>query len=222
MEAKKLINISKKIILAIDSGTSSSRVCLINKQLSILDIENKTHSQISKSQGWTEHNPDEIYDNIAELINKLKSRNQLLFPNICGISITNQRETAVCWNKKTGKPYCNAIVWHDTRTDEIVKRLIKKHGGQDFLRKKCGLPMNTYFTGGKIRWIIENVPEVELKIKNHDISDLCFGTIDSWLIYVIIQLLYFNLSIHCINQSIYNLKQLLYLSINLLYIYIRN
>jgi len=184
MEAKKLIQLSKRLILAIDSGTSSSRVCLIDRHLSILDIENLSHSQITINQGWTEHNPDEIYNNITGLISKLKTRNKILFDNISGISITNQRETTVCWNKKSGKPYCNAIVWHDNRNDSIVQEMIKKYGSPDFLRKRCGLPINTYFSAGKIKWIIDNIEEVGKKIKNKDISDLCFGTIDSWLIYV--------------------------------------
>ena len=184
MEVKKVLNIAKNLILAIDSGTTSSRVALIDKQLNILDIENSLHQQIHLNQGWTEHNPEEIMDNVNYLISKLKSRNVELFQNISGISITNQRETVLCWNKSTGKSYSNAIVWHDTRTHDIVNRMVEKYGNVDFLRKKCGLPMNTYFSAGKIRWIIENNEIVREKVKNNDINDLCFGTIDSWLIFV--------------------------------------
>lgn len=101
------------------------------------------------------------------------------------IGITNQRETCLAWNKQTGQHYCNAIVWHDTRTIKIVDDLIKKHKeNKDIFRIICGLPINTYFSAVKIKWMIENVEEIRTKIENNDYDDLCFGTVDSWLVYV--------------------------------------
>lgn len=104
--------------------------------------------------------------------------------DIKAIGITNQRETCLIWDRKTGEPLCNAIVWHDTRTMNIVNTMIESKGSKDIFRKKNGLPLNTYFSASKFKWMMENEPKVISKLKNNQVDDLCFGTIDSWVVYV--------------------------------------
>lgn len=109
-------------------------------------------------------------------------KNAELKKSLCGVSLTNQRETTICWDKVTGKPYYNALVWNDTRTRDIGLEYINRDG-KDFIRKYCGLPINTYFSAVKMKWLMQNVEEIKEKISNNKIDDLCFGTIDSWIVY---------------------------------------
>ena len=103
---------------------------------------------------------------------------------IKAVGITNQRETCLVWDKKTGEHLYNAIVWHDIRTSKIVEKFVQKYHDKDYYRKKTGLPMTTYFSAFKFKWMIDNIPQLQEKILNKDIEDICFGTIDSWLIFV--------------------------------------
>ena len=143
--------------------------------------------------GWCEHDPEEIYTSVKECAKEVISRNFAMLvnrdgsSNVKAIGITNQRETTVAWNRKTGEPLHNAVVWLDTRTADVVKDLQNKHGAAKLeeMRQRCGLPLNTYFSGSKIRWLLDNSPAVH-KVAQSDPSGetLCFSTIDTWLIAV--------------------------------------
>ena len=166
-------------ILAIDQGTTSSRAIIFDKAGSIVSTGQLEHEQIFPQAGWVEHDPKEIWDNTREVIGQALSKANLTRHDIKAIGITNQRETAVVWDKTTGIPVYNAIVWQDTRTQPIVDRLAAD-GGVDRFKKKVGLPLATYFSGTKIVWILENVEGARAKA---DAGDLLFGTTDSWVLW---------------------------------------
>ena len=167
-----------KYLIALDQGTTSSRAILIDKNGKLVDIKQKEFTQIFPKQGWVEHDPSEILSSQYEVFEKLLSNN--IDPkNIISIGITNQRETTVLWEKDTGKPLYNAIVWQDKRTSDICEK-IKEDGLEEYIKKNTGLVVDSYFSATKIKWIIENVEGVKNKIKNNNVMA---GTIDSWLIY---------------------------------------
>ena len=157
---------------------------MIDHDLKVFDIEQREHRQISLHPGWCEHDPEEIYANVKECIEVICKRNQLTTENVKSLAITNQRETVVAIDRKSGKALHNAIVWLDKRTSIIVKHFEDKNGGNlNIYRDVCGLPVNTYFSAVKMRWLIDHCPEVKTC---HEDGSLLFGTIDTWLIYVII------------------------------------
>ena len=166
-------------VLAIDQGTTSSRAIIFDKAGSIISIGQLEHEQIFPRAGWVEHDPKEIWDNTREAIGQALAKANLTRHDIVSIGITNQRETTVVWNKTTGEPVYNAIVWQDTRTQEIVDRLADD-GGVERFRAKVGLPLATYFSGTKIVWILENVPGAR---ELADAGELFFGTTDSWVLW---------------------------------------
>ena len=166
-------------ILAIDQGTTSSRAIIFDKAGSIVSTGQLEHEQIFPKAGWVEHDPKEIWDNTREVIGQALSKANLTRHDIKAIGITNQRETAVVWDKTTGIPVYNAIVWQDTRTQPIVDRLAAD-GGVERFKQKVGLPLATYFSGTKIVWILENVEGARAKA---DAGDLLFGTTDSWVLW---------------------------------------
>ncbi|TFD52510.1 glycerol kinase GlpK [Cryobacterium sp. Hh11] len=166
-------------ILAIDQGTTSSRAIIFDKAGSIVSTGQLEHEQIFPQAGWVEHDPKEIWDNTREVIGQALSKANLTRHDIKAIGITNQRETAVVWDKTTGIPVYNAIVWQDTRTQPIVDRLAAD-GGVERFKQKVGLPLATYFSGTKIVWILENVEGARAKA---DAGDLLFGTTDSWVLW---------------------------------------
>jgi len=166
-------------ILAIDQGTTSSRAIIFDKAGSIVSTGQLEHEQIFPQAGWVEHDPKEIWDNTREVIGQALSKANITRHDIKAIGITNQRETAVVWDKTTGVPVYNAIVWQDTRTQPIVDRLAAD-GGVERFKKKVGLPLATYFSGTKIVWILENVDGARAKA---DAGDLLFGTTDSWVLW---------------------------------------
>ena len=166
-------------ILAIDQGTTSSRAIIFDKAGSIVSTGQLEHEQIFPQAGWVEHDPKEIWDNTREVVGQALSKANLTRHDIKAIGITNQRETAVVWDKTTGVPVYNAIVWQDTRTQPIVDRLAADGGAERF-KKKVGLPLATYFSGTKIVWILENVEGARAKA---DAGDLLFGTTDSWVLW---------------------------------------
>ena len=145
----------------------------------VFAVDQKEHKQIYPKPGWVEHDPLEIWERVQEVMKGALQKSGLKSTDIAAIGITNQRETTVVWDKKTGKPVYNAIVWQDTRTDVICNELAKD-GGQDRLRDKTGLPLATYFSGPKIKWILDNVDGARAKAEN---GDLLFGNIDSWIIW---------------------------------------
>ncbi len=165
-------------VLAIDQGTTSTRAIIFDHAGNIVATGQKEHEQIFPKPGWVEHDPKEIWDNTREVIGQALSRADVTRHDIKAVGITNQRETAVVWDRTTGEPVYNAIVWQDTRTQKIVDRLAE--GDNDRFKEKVGLPLATYFSGTKIVWILENVEGAREKADN---GDLMFGTTDSWVLW---------------------------------------
>jgi glycerol kinase len=166
-------------IIAIDQGTTSSRAIIFDKAGSIVSTGQLEHAQIFPQAGWVEHDPMEIWNNTREVIGQALSKANLTRHDIAAVGITNQRETAVVWDRSTGLPVYNAIVWQDTRTQPIVDRLAAD-GGVERFKGKVGLPLATYFSGTKIVWILENVEGARAKA---DAGQLMFGTTDSWVLW---------------------------------------
>src|SRR3954453_14840417 len=164
-------------VIAIDQGTTSSRAIVFDKSGSIVSSGQLEHEQIFPKAGWVEHDPKEIWHNVSEVIGVALGKAHLTRHDIAAIGITNQRETAVVWDKNTGEPVYNAIVRQDTRTQPIVDRLAAD-GGVERFKPTVGLPLATYFSGTKIVWILENVEGAREKA---EAGDLLFGTTDSWV-----------------------------------------
>ena len=169
----------EKYVIAIDQGTTSSRAIIFDKAGSVIAIGQLEHEQIFPRAGWVEHDPMEIWNNTREVIGQALSKANLTRHDIAAVGITNQRETAVVWDRHTGLPVYNAIVWQDTRTQPIVDRLAAD-GGVERFKAKVGLPLATYFSGTKIVWILENVHGARAKA---EAGDLLFGTTDSWVLW---------------------------------------
>ena len=168
----------KKYILSIDQGTTSSRVVLYDDKFKIKSIEQKEFKQFFPKDGWVEHDAEEIWNDVKKLIQLIIKRNKLKPSQIISIGITNQRETTVLWNKKTGKPIYKAIVWQDRRTADYCNKL-KLNKKDKIIQKITGLVLDPYFSATKINWILKNTPK-----KNLDqIKDILFGTIDTWLLW---------------------------------------
>ena len=168
-----------KYVAAIDQGTTSTRFMIFDHSGNVIAVDQKEHQQIFPKPGWVEHDPLEIWARTQEVIEGAMKARGLKSADIATIGITNQRETTVVWDKHTGKPVYNAIVWQDTRTDVIINKLTTE-GGQDRFRDKTGLPLATYFSGPKIKWILDNVLDAREKAEN---GELLFGNIDTWLIW---------------------------------------
>jgi glycerol kinase len=168
-----------KYVAAIDQGTTSTRCMVFDHSGQVVSVDQKEHEQIFPQPGWVEHSPTEIWDRTQEVVKGALSKGNLTTADLAAVGVTNQRETTVVWNRKTGTPVHNAIVWQDTRTDRICNELAKD-GGQDRFRQKVGLPLATYFSGPKIRWIIDNVPGVKEQAQS---GDIVFGNIDTWVVW---------------------------------------
>ena len=169
----------KSYIGAIDQGTTSTRFMVFDKDARIVAVAQREHRQIYPQPGWVEHDADEILRRTYEVIGEALQRRGLKPSDLAAIGITNQRETTVVWERKTGRPIANAIVWQDTRVADDVARF-SKQGGQDRFRAQTGLPLSTYFSGLKLRWILENVPDARAKAAA---GDLLFGNIDTFLVW---------------------------------------
>eukprot|EP00039_Didymoeca_costata_P000938 m.48196 g.48196 ORF g.48196 m.48196 type:complete len:522 (+) comp10556_c0_seq3:122-1687(+) len=172
-----------RLVGSIDQGTSSTRFILFNEKAQKVASYQKEHAQIYPKEGWCEHDPMEIIQNTRECVNNAFQEAKGLgykVDDIAGIGITNQRETTIVWDKYTGKPLHNAIVWLDLRTTQLAEGLEEKYGSKDHFRPVCGLPISTYFSGIKLRWLLENVPKVKQAV---DEGRAMFGTIDTWLIW---------------------------------------
>ena len=165
-------------ILSIDQGTTSSRAILFNREGSIVAVSQKEFEQIYTKPGWVEHDPLEIWSSQVSVVTEAIAKAGLNSIDIHAIGITNQRETTIVWNKTTGQPIYNAIVWQDRRTSDYCDSIRKEHG--DMIRQKTGLIIDSYFSATKVRWILENVPGARLKAMQ---GKLLFGTVDSWLIW---------------------------------------
>lgn len=164
---------------AIDSGTTSTRFMLFDQQGTVIAYDQREHQQIFPQSGWVEHDGLEIWERTRQVIGATLAKAQLSARDIAAIGITNQRETTLLWDRATGEPVHNAIVWQDTRTDRICHELTEQ-GHAELFYHKTGLPLATYFSGPKIRWLLENVPGLRTRA---DRGELLFGNIDSWLIW---------------------------------------
>ncbi|PVU83216.1 glycerol kinase [Cellulomonas sp. WB94] len=167
-------------VLAIDQGTTSTRAIVFDHGGQIVASGQKEHEQIFPRAGWVEHDPAEIWTNTREVVGLALTRANLTFRDIAAVGITNQRETTVVWDRTTGEPVYNAIVWQDTRTDQIAQDLGALGGGADRYKDKVGLPLATYFSGPKIKWILDNVDGAREKAER---GDLAFGNTDSWVLW---------------------------------------
>lgn len=168
-----------KYIVALDQGTTSSRSVVINESGEIIAINQQEFEQIFPQHSWVEHNPEEILQSQLTTLKKVIQQANIHPSEIVGIGITNQRETTVVWNKKTGKPIYNAIVWQDKRTADVCEQL-KEKGLQNHVKKTTGLVIDSYFSATKINWILNNVEGAKLEA---DKGNLLFGTIDTWLLW---------------------------------------
>jgi glycerol kinase len=164
---------------ALDQGTTSTRFMVFDHAGSVVAVDQREHRQIYPRPGWVEHDPLEILARCGEVIRGALNKAGLAAADLAAVGVTNQRETAVVWDRRTGRPVHNAIVWQDTRTDEFIAELARD-GGQDRFRAEVGLPLATYFSGPKIRWLLDNVPSAR---EQAEAGDLLFGTIDSWVIW---------------------------------------
>ena len=164
---------------AIDQGTTSTRFIVFDKSGRIVSVAQKEHEQIYPKPGWVEHDPEEIWRRTQEVIAEAMQQRDLGPRDLAAIGITNQRETTLVWDRRTGKPVCNAIVWQDTRVSDAVAEF-SRDGGQDRFRQKTGLPLATYFSGLKIRWILDNVAGVR---KQAEAGEVIFGNIDTYLVW---------------------------------------
>jgi len=168
-----------KYIASIDQGTTSTRCILFDKQGNIVSIAQKEHKQIYPKPGWVEHDPEEIWQNTLEVIAQCRVSKRISIKDIGACGITNQRETTVIWNKRTGKPYYNALVWQDTRVGKTVDEL-EKSTSSDWFRQKTGLPLATYFSGLKIQWVLDNVAGVR---EDAEKGDAIFGNMDTYIVW---------------------------------------
>ena len=166
-------------IAAIDQGTTSTRFIVFDRAGNIVASAQEEHQQIYPKPGWVEHNPEEIWERTQKVIASTMQSSGLRPSDLACVGITNQRETTVVWNRKTGKPVYNAIVWQDTRTADIVAQFARD-GGQDRYRTRTGLPLATYFSAPKIHWILKNVPHARAQAES---GELLCGTIDAFLIW---------------------------------------
>jgi glycerol kinase len=163
-------------IAAIDQGTTSSRCIVFDQSGGIVSVAQREHRQIFPKPGWVEHDATEIWTNVQAVVRDALAQASLSHADIAAFGITNQRETTVVWDKATGEPVHNAIVWQDTRTDALIKQL----GDQDRFRERSGLPLATYFSGPKLRWLLDHVDGLRARA---DRGEVLFGTMDTWLIW---------------------------------------
>ncbi|MEV4731700.1 glycerol kinase GlpK [Saccharopolyspora sp. NPDC049426] len=166
-------------IAAIDQGTTSSRCMIFDHSGRVVAVNQKEHRQLFPKAGWVEHDPVEIWNNVRQVCAGALAKADLVSSDIAACGITNQRETTVVWEKATGKPVYNAIVWQDTRTDEIVSRLGAKEG-QNRFQAKTGLPLATYFSGPKVKWLLDNVEGIRERAEK---GELLFGNMDTWVLW---------------------------------------
>ncbi|WP_067828059.1 glycerol kinase GlpK [Nocardia inohanensis] len=164
---------------AIDQGTTSTRFMVFDHGGNVVARHQLEHEQILPQAGWVEHNPDEIWERTRTVIKSALAGANLTYRDLAAVGVTNQRETTIVWNRKTGRPFYNAIVWQDTRTDRIISE-IDKAGHTELIRERAGLPPAPYFSGGKLKWILDNVPGVREAAEQ---GDALFGTPDTWIIW---------------------------------------
>jgi glycerol kinase len=168
-----------RFVGAIDQGTTSSRFIVFDRSGTVVALAQKEHRQIFPQPGWVEHDPLEIWHNTIEVIEAALAQAKLRRQDLVAVGITNQRETTVVWDRHTGAPMHNALVWQDTRADGVAQTLAAA-GGRDRFRKLTGLPLASYFSGPKLKWLLDHVPDLRARAER---GDVLFGTIDAWLIW---------------------------------------
>ena len=173
------MNNKKKYIIALDQGTTSSRAIIFDKNLNIIGKAQKEFTQIFPQPGWVEHNAMEIWASQRSVLTEVIAQSGISLKDVAAIGITNQRETVIVWDKNTGEPVYNAIVWQCRRTAEICEEL-KKRGLEDYIKENTGLIIDAYFSGTKVKWILDNVKGAREKAKR---GELLFGTVDTWLVW---------------------------------------
>lgn len=174
---------TQEYIIALDQGTTSSRAVLLDKDANIVEVAQREFTQIYPQPGWVEHNPMEIWATQSSTLNEVVAKAGISSDKIAAIGITNQRETTIVWEKETGKPVYNAIVWQCRRTADICTKL-KADGHEEYIRKTTGLVADPYFSGTKVKWILDNVEGAREKAER---GELLFGTVDTWLIWKLTQ-----------------------------------
>jgi len=178
MEAEAA-SMEREYVAAIDQGTTGTRLALFRKDGALAAFSYREHTQIHPRPGWVEHDPLEIWENVQLATKDALAISNIAPEEIAAIGVTNQRETTIIWDLVTGKPYCNAVVWQCTRTSQVCEEL-EKRVHVESIRERTGLPVSTYFSGPKIRWILDNIPEAgEAPRKGR----AAFGTMDTWIIW---------------------------------------
>jgi glycerol kinase len=170
---------SEQYVAAIDQGTASSRCLVFDRSARIVSVAQKEHQQFFPRPGWVEHDPEEIWANVDEVVHGALEKANLRSSDLVALGIANQRETTIVWERQSGAPVHHAINWQDTRTDHLIREL-GGDAGQDRFRDVCGLPLATYFSGPKIRWLLDRVPGLRERAEG---GEVLFGTMDSWLIW---------------------------------------
>ncbi|KOX22156.1 glycerol kinase GlpK [Nocardiopsis sp. NRRL B-16309] len=170
---------SQQYVAAIDQGTTSSRCILFDRDGRIVSVDQREHRQIFPQPGWVEHDAMEIWANVEVVVKNALQKSDITPDQVAAIGITNQRETTVVWDRETGEPVHNAIVWQDTRTGDLARELGGEQG-QDRFRETCGLPLATYFSGPKLRWLLDNVEGLRERAER---GEVLFGTMDTWIIW---------------------------------------
>ena len=168
-----------KYVLALDQGTTSSRAALVDENQKIVSILNREFPQIYPREGWVEHDPMDIWSSQYGVMMEVVARSGIDPEDIAAIGITNQRETTIVWDRETGKPVCNAIVWQCRRTAPIIEAL-EREGHSEMIRQKTGLIPDAYFSASKIKWILDNVEGARERAER---GELLFGTVDTWLVW---------------------------------------
>jgi glycerol kinase len=171
--------VTERYIASIDQGTASSRCIVFDHAARVVSVSQKEHRHLFPRPGLVEHDPEEIWRNVIEVVQDALDAASLAVSDLVALGITNQRETTVVWDRETGVPVHNAISWQDTRTDRLVDELAGDVGQHRF-RDRCGLPLATYFAGPKIRWLLDHVPGLRARA---EAGDVLFGTMDSWLVW---------------------------------------
>ncbi len=164
---------------AIDQGTTSTRFLVFDERGRVVATAQEEHRQITPQPGWVEHDPLEIWERTRAVVRKACAQAGLRPQDLVAVGVTNQRETTVVWERGTGRPVANAVVWQDTRTDALCRELSRR-GGADRFRERTGLPVATYFSGPKLRWILDHVPGAQQAAER---GELLFGTVDTWLVW---------------------------------------
>ena len=170
----------KKYAIALDSGTTSNRAIIFDKDENIIAMAQREFTQIYPNAGWVEHNPMEIWATQSSVLTEVIAKANIKYSEISAIGITNQRETTIVWDKNTGEPIYNAIVWQCRRTASICEKLKKEDGFEEYIKNSTGLIVDAYFSGTKVKWILDNVEGAREKAEK---GDLLFGTVDTWLVW---------------------------------------